>query len=247
PASLNQLDQPLAALNTAVSHLATTAQPNDDLTPAAIAEFQQQVAALAADGQAFWQERQTLLSDLTGLGDLSGLAQANAAQHAARERLDPFIPRLKALQKSLTALVREAGRARDAAEKELNGRSATAWDHKTARTALADLEAARDAATAALKELIYWHTQANWLQSRFPEGVYTDVLGLCNVVSRADIAKHDDSLTPGRYVGVAPLELEDDEDFDNRMAEIHLELNALNEEASELAQLISNNFEEFVI
>lgn len=243
PSSLNQLDQPLTALQTAVSHLASTAQPSDDLTPAALADFQKQVDALAADGRAFRQERETLLNDMQNLEDFAALPSANAAQHAARERLDPFIPRLKALQKSLTALVREASRARDAAEKELNGRTATAWDHKTARTALADLEAARDAATAALKALIYWHTQANWLQSRFPDGVYADVLGLCKVVSRADIAGHDDSLTPGRYVGVAPLELEDDEVFEERMSEIHFEIEALNEEASELASTIKENFE----
>ena len=142
--------------------------------------------------------------------------------------------------------MREAGRARDAAEKELNGRTATAYDHKTARTALADLEAARDAATAALKALIYWHTQANWLQSRFPDGVYADVPGLCKVVSRADIAKHDDSLTPGRYVGVAPLELEDDEDFEERMSEIHLELEILNDEAAELASNIQANLADLI-
>ncbi|MCA9947138.1 MAG: hypothetical protein KC449_26850, partial [Anaerolineales bacterium] len=120
----------------------------------------------------------------------------------------------------------------------------TTYDHKTARTALADLEAARDAATAALKAVIYWHAQANWLQSRFPEGVYTDVPGLCKVVSQADIAGHDDSLTPGRYVGVAPLELEDDEDFEERMFEIHVELEGLNEEAKSLAAQIAQKFAE---
>jgi type I restriction enzyme M protein len=151
------------------------------------------------------------------------------------------------VQKSLAALVREANRARDTAEKELNGRLADTWDNKSARTALADLEAARDAATAALKEMIYWHSQANWLQSRFPDGVYGDVLGLCKVVSRADIARHDDSLTPGRYVGVAPLELEDDEDFEERMLEIHVELDALNEEAAELAATISESFKDLAL
>lgn len=243
PASLNQLDAPLAALNTAVSHLAATAQPSDDLPPAAIADFQKQVAALASDGRAFWQERENLLSDLRTT-DIP--VRWAAGKDARCTVLDPFIPRLKALQKSLTALVREAGRARDAAEKELNGRAADAWDHKTARTALTDLEAARDAATAALKELIYWHTQANWLQSRFPDGVYADVLGLCKVVSRADIAKHDDSLTPGRYVGVAPQELEDDEDFEERMLEIHLELEGLNDEAVELASQIQSKISEII-
>jgi type I restriction enzyme M protein len=263
PAALNQLDAPFTGLHTAVAQLAATAQPTEghaasngdspSLTPATIAAFQQQVADLAADGQAFQQERADLLQELTDCtADIpvrspAGKMPTAQEQHAARAQLDPFIPRLKAMQKTITVLVREAGRARDTAEKELNGRQATTWDGKTARTALADLEAARDTAAAALKEIINWHSQANWLQSRFPDGVYGDVLGLCKVVSRADIAAHDDSLTPGRYVGVAPLELEDDEDFEERMAEIHIELEDLNQEAFELASTIKTNFEDLGI
>ena len=76
--------------------------------------------------------------------------------------------------------------------------------------------------------------------------MYADVPGLCKVVSRADIAKHDDSLTPGRYVGVAPLELEDDEDFEERMSEIHLELEILNDEAAELASNIQANLADLI-
>jgi type I restriction enzyme M protein len=263
PAALNQLDSSFTSLHTAAAQLAATAQPTEgqaasngdspSLTPATIAAFQQQVADLAADGQAFQQERADLLQELTDCtADIpvrspAGKMPTAQEQHAARAQLDPFIPRLKAMQKTITVLVREAGRARDTAEKELNGRQATTWDGKTARTALADLEAARDTAAAALKEIINWHSQANWLQSRFPDGVYGDVLGLCKVVSRADIAAHDDSLTPGRYVGVAPLELEDDEDFEERMAEIHIELEDLNQEAFELASTIKTNFEDLGI
>jgi type I restriction enzyme M protein len=239
PAALRQLDPPLAVLNTVVAHFAAALQPDDDVAPAAIAAFQQQAAGLAADAQAFHQERENLLLDLAG-------RDARRTTGIPARPLDPFIPRFKALQKSLAALTREAGRARDAAEKELNGRSAPTYDSKTVRAALADLEAARDAATAALKEAVYWHAQAEWLQSRFPDGIYADVPGLCKVVSRAEIAAHDDSLTPGRYVGVAPLELEDDVDFEERMLEVHLELEGLNEEAVELASQIQSKISEIV-
>lgn len=48
-------------------------------------------------------------------------------------------------------------------------------------------------------------------------------------------AMADWSLTPGRYVGVAPPE--EDEDFDFELAD-------LNKEATELAARIQENFEE---
>ena len=42
-----------------------------------------------------------------------------------------------------------------------------------------------------LHETEYFWKQAHWLQSRFPEGKYTDVEGLCKVVTQADIEAKD--------------------------------------------------------
>jgi len=84
--------------------------------------------------------------------------------------------------------------------------------------------------------------------SRFPEGIYVDVPGLCKVVSRKTIADNDYSLTPSRYVGAA-LGIEDDDEgevFRERMKEIHSELLELNDKAAELADCIQQNFAEFV-
>jgi type I restriction enzyme M protein len=61
---------------------------------------------------------------------------------------------------------------------------------------------------------------------------------------RATIAAHDWSLTPGRYVGVAPEEADEDFDFEEALAAIHVDLKGLNEEAAELAARIAWNFEE---
>lgn len=51
------------------------------------------------------------------------------------------------------------------------------------------------------------------------------------------------SLTPGAYVGVAPIE-DDGVDFHARMKEIHEELKQLQAQSNELMATISKNMEE---
>jgi len=97
-----------------------------------------------------------------------------------------------------------------------------------------------------LHETEYFYKQAQWLTSRFPDGVYANVEGLCKVVSQAEIAAKDWSLSPGRYVGVDTA-TDDDFDYEERLAEIHIELEGLNDEAIALANAISGNFKEMAI
>jgi len=61
------------------------------------------------------------------------------------------------------------------------------------------------------------------------------------------IAANDWSLTPGRYVGVAPEEEDEDLDFEEELRNIHIELEDLNAEAVQLAAMIKKNFEELGI
>ena len=105
---------------------------------------------------------------------------------------------------------------------------------------------ARDLAVEAFKRASYYIAQGHWLLSRFPDGVYVDVPGLCAVVSRSTIAANDYSLTPGRYVGVAHGVEDDDEGeaFRERMKEIHGELAELNDKATQLANRIQIAFSE---
>ncbi|MBK9378390.1 MAG: SAM-dependent DNA methyltransferase [Saprospiraceae bacterium] len=97
-----------------------------------------------------------------------------------------------------------------------------------------------------LHETEYFYRQAQWLTCRFPDGVYTDVEGLCKVVSQAEIEAKDWSLSPGRYVGVDTA-TDDNFDYEERLNEIHIELEGLNEEAIALAKTISENFKELAI
>ena len=97
-----------------------------------------------------------------------------------------------------------------------------------------------------LHETEYFYKQAHWLTSRFPDGIYTDVEGLCKVVTQAEIEAKDWSLSPGRYVGVDTT-TDADFDYEERLNEIHIELDGLNNEAIELAKTISENFKEVVL
>ena len=85
--------------------------------------------------------------------------------------------------------------------------------------------------------------EAIWLAEKFGDGEYRDILGLCKLADRAEIAEKGYSLTPGAYVGVAPI-ADDGIDFATRMAEIHSELLALQAESNELMETISKNMKE---
>jgi type I restriction enzyme M protein len=78
----------------------------------------------------------------------------------------------------------------------------------------------------------------------FADGIYRDVPGLCAVVSRAEIASHDWSLNPGRYVGVAPGQQQDDEEFRTRLESMQEELKALSAQAVQLQEAIALNVAE---
>ena len=102
----------------------------------------------------------------------------------------------------------------------------------------------RQDAVEQLKQVRYFWRQAQWLTERFPDGELCDVEGLVKLVDRAEIQANDWSLTPVRYVGVAPEEEDADFDFEETLRGIHVELDALNTEAAALAARIKKNFEE---
>ncbi len=66
--------------------------------------------------------------------------------------------------------------------------------------------------------------------------------GFCAVVDADEIAKQDYILTPGRYVGIADAE-EDDEPFDEKMARLTSEVSKCFEESNRLQEQIKKNLE----
>ena len=84
------------------------------------------------------------------------------------------------------------------------------------------------------------HDSAEWMATKFPDGVYVDVPGLCKVATVAEIEAQGWSLNPGRYVGVAEREA-DTFDFAERLGELNEELEVLNAEAHQLEERIGEN------
>jgi len=105
------------------------------------------------------------------------------------------------------------------------------------------VQAYYDEAIAAKNEEITIAKEAVWLYEKFGEGEYVDVPGLCKVADIAEIEEKGWSLTPGAYVGVAPVE-DDGVNFEERMAEIHRELLSLQAESNDLMDIISQNMKE---
>jgi type I restriction enzyme M protein len=158
-------------------------------------------------------------------------------------RLKPFAAQSHALIATLDLAFKVLSRTIDLCEKDLAAKDHPLWDSRDINKARKVADAARHEAVARLKLVRYFQRQAAWLIERFPKAEMADVLGLCKVVTRADIEAADWSLTPGRFVGVAPAEVDDDFDFEQTLRDIHLELADLNRESVDLAAKIQTNFE----
>lgn len=136
----------------------------------------------------------------------------------------------------------------DYCEKDLNAKASNLWNAteingSRKNTLKKQAESTRKDAVDQVRQVRYFYKQAAWLLSRFPEGKLTDVEGLVKLVSLKDLEANDWSLTPGRYVGVAPEAVDEDFDFEEALRDIHTELAGLNEEAVRLAGQIATNFE----
>ena len=197
----------------------------DDAAKACSQSFDQWTARIAKE----WKKpsEPTLAAQKTRLAELEALAEA-----------------CRDLVKDVDLVCKLAARVVDAAEKDADARGHDAWDGRAIGRLEKELDARRKDLVEQLKRTAYFERQAHWLLTRFPDAEFVPVPGLCRVVTRKDIEAADWSLTPGRYVGVAPPEVDDDFDFEQTLRDIHVELADLNEEAAALAAKIQENFEE---
>jgi len=132
-------------------------------------------------------------------------------------------------------------------DQQRGGKSSAVWNPRAVTRARRAADEARGGALEQLGRVRYFWRQARWLTERFPDGELRDVEGLVRLVDRAEIEANDWSLTPGRYVGVAPAEEDEDFDFATAMREIHAELAELNAESTVLAGRIQENFQKLGI
>ena len=241
-------DESLAALEEALGKLIGLAEP--------FATEKHDPNPLAATWEELTSVQGTLSADIVALAAEVAARAANwnegrddgtrdnAALHAAREGLRDMAQRCRDLTKQIDLAAKLAGRAVDIAVKELEARESDLWANAEISRARRALEDGRRAAVEVLQRARYFVRQADWLQERFPKAELRDVEGLVKLVDRSEIEAHDWSLTPGRYVGVAPEDEDEDFDFEEALYSIHTDLKGLNEAAAALAARITRNFEE---
>lgn len=192
------------------------------------------------------EDAKKLLAGLAGFVKkrTNALPVKNDAQHAAREAYDPLADGIRGVIKQADLLYKLAARVADqCGELASENAFSSVYDRRAATRLVKQLDEERKAAVEQMKYAIYFHRQVAWLQDRFPKAELEAVPGLVKLVDRKEIEAADWSLTPGRYVGVAPPEEDENFDFEQTMRDIHTELDDLNKEATDLALKIQANFE----
>ena len=167
----------------------------------------------------------------------NGFSNATEAKNIFKNFEQPA-PQVTALAKQLEKEI--AHLTAQSARKEIDSKVATAT-MRPLRAKLAQLNKPlklyHDAVDEFLKEAKQRIKDWKKLLETFPNNQYVDVEGLCKIVDREEVEENDYSLTPGRYVGYS-IDIDEDFDYQGRMAEIHSELTQLNDEANELMKQI---------
>lgn len=235
------------AFTRAATHDATLASERKQALAEAVAELEEANRLYEGDAK-------HLLDSLRAFGrkQAQALPEKNDGQHKARQAFDPIAEVVRGLIKQVDLLYKLSARISDMGTDisvtptngGKSGDDGTSFDRRVIGRLAKQLDEERKAAVEQLKQAVYFHRQVAWLQDRFPKAELEAVPGLVKLVDCGEIEAADWSLTPGRYVGVAPQEEDNDFDFEQTLRDIHTELADLNKEAVELAAKIQENFQE---
>ena len=242
--------KPLATLKYVLAKLVGLTEPfatksrNPDPLAETWKEFISAQDKVSIDIMAFTREVAERAADWNKSGN--GKSRDNSGLHTERKSLHDTADRCRDLIRQIDLAAKLAGRVVELAVKELEAHNSDLWRNSEIGKERKSLENARTTAIEVLRRTRYFVRQADWLQERFPDAELCDVEGLVKLVDRNEIEAHDWSLTPGRYVGVAPEEEDEDFDFEEALRSIHIDLTGLNEAAADLTERITKNFEELV-
>ena len=260
PEKLESFDALLADLQKRFDGLMPVVEKHKDLDPEKKKALRDSITELGEAVRPYETDWAHLRLALAGFQKkyATALPTTNDKQHAARKGFDPLAEAIRGLIKQvdliykLMARVAEigaelAGDILPRPQGEGRGEGGDVYDRRTAGRLVKKLDEARKEAVEQLKHAAYFHRHVAWLQDRFPKAELQSVPGLVKLIGRKEIEAADWSLTPGRYVGVAPAEVDEDFDFEQTLRDIHVELTDLNKEAVALAGKIQENFEELGI
>ncbi len=184
--------------------------------------------------------------------------RSNSTQKQCAAQCHALIEHTRSVKKTLDKSYRQLEKLYKFADKHLKAKDDKRWKDNNLRDfkKLSDLlddfhEAVNPVMPLEFKTLeksaVYWLHQIDWLQERFPEGIYEDVTGLCKLATLEEIQEQDYSLNPGRYVGVV---IEEDgmteDEFTEEILTLHQHLQGLDAKAQGLQQRIDSNLKSFL-
>jgi len=248
PDKLNAFERSFKQLKVRIKDFEKVCAKNEEVDQAIVEKYRGNLKELENAQTLYTKDQGILLKAMTSWAgkNCKPLPEKNGDQKEARKAFEPVVDKVKGLTKQIDQLGKLALRVVDQAEKEMVAKKSEGWNTRNIGKLKKDLDVLRKDAVEQLKLPVYFHRRVLWLQIRFPNAEYNDVEGLVKLVDRADTEANDWSLTPGRYVGVAPPEEDENFDFEETISEIHAALAGLNAKAAELAERIHRNFEGLV-
>lgn len=135
------------------------------------------------------------------------------------------------------------------ADKHLKLKSDKIWSNHNLIKADKTLEEALQVNQETTEQFAYWHNNIHWLQSRFPEAKYEDVIGLCKMADKTEYVEEQDySLNAGRYVGVE-LEMDDlnEKEYYQKLETSKSMLKKLSDLSKNLENTITENIENLIL
>jgi len=165
----------------------------------------------------------------------------NEAQHQAAAHVESTVNQYNLDREALKKDVAELTELWKLADKHAKLKNDKQWTAQALAKADKALEEVLENYSKAVDKAHYWYTNIHWLQKRFPQGKYRDVVGLCKVADRSEYAEEQDySMNAGRYVGV---EIEADkiseEEFKQRLKQNICSLTKLGHSAQSLEKKIA--------
>lgn len=166
----------------------------------------------------------------------------NKKQLAFGEKLASYVNELKELEAKLKTNKDALSEIWVEADKLLKLKNDKSWAELELTNMAKVLDELQQNWKAIVAEVNYWQTNIHWLQSRFPNANYVDVVGLCKMAYKKEYVEEQDySLNAGRYVGV---EIEGDEmtkvEFDSKLRTHFSEFENLTLKSIDLEKMITS-------
>lgn len=170
--------------------------------------------------------------------------QTNEQQLAFAKHLENYTSQVKEIDTALKTSKDRLLEVLALADKQVKVKNDKDWN-ALGLNAAKQIEELQQNWKTAVDEVNYWYTNIEWLQSRFPEAKYADVVGLCKVADKKEYADEQDySLNSGRYVGV---DVEGDgltrEEFSDKITFLKNSFQSLTEYSYEQERNIFSNLE----